>query len=86
MRSKLILKLISEEKLKPVEESSRSSIKDLPLKPIRCTSCNKFIDYTEEGNVIFLCPVCRESIIVRCKKCRRIGRRVKCPTCGTEYP
>ena len=86
VKSELILRLLSEQKLLPIEKKARESVKDLPINPVRCGSCNRFIDYTEEGNVVFLCPVCKESIIVRCRKCRQLGRRVKCPTCGTEFP
>ena len=85
-KAELLLKVMESLKLTPVEEKARIPVKDLPLKPVKCLSCGKFIDYTEPSNVVFLCPVCKEGIIIRCKKCRRLGRTVKCPVCGTEFP
>ena len=86
LRYQLIMELLEKQKLLPIEELPRKTIKDLPLESVKCLSCGKFIDYTEQGNIIFRCPNCKEGIIVRCRKCRRIGRVAICPVCGAEYP
>lgn len=85
-RYSLIMEILEKQKLMPIEEISRKSIKDIPLRAVRCLACGRFIDYTEPANIVFRCPVCKEGIIVRCKKCRKIGRVAKCPICGAEYP
>lgn len=85
-RAELIQEILKKQKLTPVEETSRKSIKDIPLRTVKCLACGRFIDYTEPANIIFRCPVCKEGVITRCKKCRRIGRVAECPVCGAEYP
>ncbi len=85
-RYELIKEILEKQKLEPIEEISRKTIKDLPLESIRCLACGRFIDYTDYGNILFRCPNCKEGIIVRCRKCRRLGRTAKCPVCGSEYP
>jgi hypothetical protein len=49
-----------------------------------CISCGKGLN--EEGSVIFKCPNCGEYTIGRCKSCREMGVRYKCPKCGFEGP
>ena len=85
-RHQLIMEILEKQKLLPIEEINRQTVKDLPLNAIKCLSCGRFINFTERGNIIFRCPNCGEGIIIRCRKCRRIGRTAKCPVCGAEYP
>ncbi len=49
-----------------------------------CISCGKGL--VEEGSVIFKCPNCGEYLIGRCRNCREMGIRYKCPKCGFEGP
>jgi hypothetical protein len=39
-----------------------------------------------EGVVKFLCPKCSKPEIIRCKHCREIVAKYKCPECGFEGP
>lgn len=50
-----------------------------------CTSCKKEIT-NDKGNVEFNCPSCLKQKIVRCKHCREIAAKFKCPVCGFEGP
>ncbi|MFW9851774.1 MAG: zinc finger domain-containing protein [Candidatus Thorarchaeota archaeon] len=59
-----------------------SKMIDMP----RCTSCNKIINPSEEGDTRFSCPKCNDVQIVRCKKCRLFGNTYVCPKCGFEGP
>ncbi|MGC8565352.1 MAG: zinc finger domain-containing protein [Thermoplasmata archaeon] len=49
-----------------------------------CISCGKGL--IEEGSVIFKCPNCGEYTIGRCRNCREMGIKYKCPKCGFEGP
>lgn len=50
-----------------------------------CISCKKELA-NSEGNVKFQCPSCGKHTIVRCKNCREIVAKYKCPGCGFEGP
>jgi len=50
-----------------------------------CSSCKKQIA-NEPGNVKFMCPNCGKFQIVRCRHCRKIAAKYKCPECGFEGP
>jgi len=52
---------------------------------LKCTSCKIRIT-ASEGAVKFPCPKCKKSEIVRCRKCREIAAKYKCPDCGFEGP
>ncbi len=51
----------------------------------KCTSCGKDVK-NMRGAVIFSCPNCGRALIVRCKDCRLLGVKYKCPVCGFEGP
>jgi len=51
----------------------------------KCSSCNKEIA-NEKGSTKFMCPACEKSEIVRCKHCRSIAARYKCPSCDFTGP
>ena len=59
-----------------------SKMIDMP----RCTSCNKIISPSDEGDTRFSCPKCNDVLIIRCKKCRLFGNTYVCPKCGFEGP
>ncbi len=50
----------------------------------KCTSCRKEIN--ESGAVIFKCPSCTESKIVRCRHCREIASKYVCQNCSFTGP
>jgi len=50
-----------------------------------CSSCKKDIT-NEKGGAKFKCPQCSQSEIVRCRHCREIAARYKCPSCGFTGP
>ena len=50
-----------------------------------CSSCKKRI-VNDPGSVIFNCPNCGKTQIVRCKQCRTIVAKYKCHQCGFEGP
>lgn len=51
----------------------------------KCLSCKRELT-NNEGSVIFKCPKCGEGTIMRCKNCREIVAKYKCPQCGFEGP
>jgi len=51
----------------------------------KCSWCNRII-VPKENFVKFPCPNCGGVIIVRCSKCRELGRPYKCPKCGFQGP
>ncbi len=54
-------------------------------KEIKCISCKESIT-NKPGSVNFKCPKCGKAEIVRCKNCREIVAKYKCPECGFEGP
>jgi predicted RNA-binding Zn-ribbon protein involved in translation (DUF1610 family) len=50
-----------------------------------CISCKKRISNTE-GSIKFMCPKCGKYQIIRCKHCREIVAKYKCPECGFVGP
>ncbi|MEM2121223.1 MAG: zinc finger domain-containing protein [Candidatus Woesearchaeota archaeon] len=52
---------------------------------IRCTSCKKELT-NQTGVVRFTCPNCGKYEIIRCKNCRNMGIKYKCPECGFTGP
>ena len=50
-----------------------------------CISCKKNI-MNNQGAAVFLCPSCGKQEIVRCKHCREIATKYKCPSCGFTGP
>ena len=52
---------------------------------MECTS-TKVNVANNNGTVIFKCPACKESDIVRSKNAREIVVKYKCPSCGFEGP
>jgi predicted RNA-binding Zn-ribbon protein involved in translation (DUF1610 family) len=50
-----------------------------------CSSCK--IEITNvDGTVQFNCPNCGKTKITRCKNCREIVAKYKCPECGFIGP
>jgi len=52
---------------------------------LKCNSCGKEI-INDKGSVQFNCPNCGKGIIIRCRHCREIAAKYKCPICGFEGP
>lgn len=50
-----------------------------------CISCKSDIA-NQEGAARFNCPGCGKYEIVRCKHCREIVAKYKCPECEFEGP
>ena len=50
-----------------------------------CSSCKKRVA-NETGSTKFLCPKCGKTEIIRCKNCREIVAKYKCPECGFVGP
>ena len=50
-----------------------------------CTSCNTPLA-NDTGATYFLCPNCGKYEIARCRKCREIVVKYKCPECGFIGP
>jgi hypothetical protein len=50
---------------------------------LTCISCGAYIK-VGGGNVKFPCPEC-DSVIVRCQRCRKLGRKYTCE-CGFSGP
>jgi Zn-ribbon RNA-binding protein len=50
-----------------------------------CNGCGKRVTNTG-GTVRFTCPSCGKAELVRCKHCREIAKKFKCPSCGFEGP
>lgn len=51
----------------------------------KCVSCKKDIT-NDSGSAVFMCPGCGKVEIARCKHCREIVAKYKCPECGFEGP
>ena len=54
-------------------------------KQLVCISCKKRIT-NDPGSTKFPCPKCGEYEIIRCKNCREIVAKYKCPLCGFIGP
>ena len=54
-------------------------------KKLKCSSCGAEIS-NDSGSVIFGCPACGKSKIVRCTHCREIAAKYKCSSCDFEGP
>ena len=52
---------------------------------MKCTSCGTDVR-ARENFVVFPCPKCGEAMIVRCERCKAIGRKYVCPKCGFVGP
>jgi len=50
-----------------------------------CSSCKKRIANIP-GSVLFPCPKCNKSQIIRCRHCRKIAAKYTCASCGFEGP
>ncbi|MBW3003842.1 RNA-binding protein [Candidatus Woesearchaeota archaeon] len=55
------------------------------MERLLCSSCKKNVT-NDVGSVTFKCPRCGKADITRCKHCREIVARYKCPECGFEGP
>jgi len=55
------------------------------IQPPICSSCGRLIPPSERG-VAFYCPNCGKILIWRCRKCRKLSIKYKCPACGFEGP
>ncbi|MBS3172267.1 RNA-binding protein [Candidatus Woesearchaeota archaeon] len=52
---------------------------------LHCVSCK--VDLTNmAGSVVFDCPACDKSKIIRCNNCRNNAIKYKCSECGFEGP
>lgn len=49
----------------------------------KCNSCKTKLG---EGTTRFMCPNCGKAEIIRCKACKKIGAKYKCPTCNFSGP
>ncbi len=58
---------------------------DETASPPVCSSCHRIIPPHEHGTA-FPCPNCGQVIIVRCRKCRKLGVPYVCPNCGFRGP
>ena len=54
-------------------------------KVLKCNSCKKEL-LNDKGSTVFKCPNCEHSEIIRCKHCRELAAKYKCPKCGFEGP
>lgn len=54
-------------------------------KQYTCNSCKVRV-VNLQGSTKFKCPGCGKSEIVRCKHCRELGARYKCPNCDFTGP
>ncbi|MEM5815009.1 MAG: zinc finger domain-containing protein [Candidatus Aenigmatarchaeota archaeon] len=52
---------------------------------MRCNSCNTNVN-TKSNFVIFSCPNCGESKIIRCNSCKALNIKYVCPKCGFVGP
>jgi len=55
------------------------------MEELKCTSCKTRIA-SSEGAVTFTCPKCKKGTVARCRHCREIAAKYKCPECGFEGP
>jgi predicted RNA-binding Zn-ribbon protein involved in translation (DUF1610 family) len=55
------------------------------MEPLTCISCKKRVTNTE-GSASFKCPACGVYDFVRCKHCRELAAKYRCPNCGFEGP
>ncbi|MEA3430668.1 MAG: zinc finger domain-containing protein [Nanoarchaeota archaeon] len=55
------------------------------MEELHCSSCKKKIANLT-GSVNFKCPKCGKTTIIRCKHCRQIVAKYRCPECGFEGP
>jgi Zn-ribbon RNA-binding protein len=51
----------------------------------KCISCKRDIT-NDPGSVIFKCPGCNKTEIIRCSKCRKIAAKYTCHECGFIGP
>ncbi len=51
----------------------------------KCVSCKSKIT-NDTGSTTFKCPSCGNRDIIRCKNCRKIAAKYRCPECGFEGP
>ncbi|MFQ6055571.1 MAG: zinc finger domain-containing protein [Methanosarcinales archaeon] len=50
-----------------------------------CSTCG--INVTgQEDFVKFDCPECGETVIIRCRKCKKLSNKYVCEKCGFEGP
>ncbi|RZN48531.1 DUF1610 domain-containing protein [archaeon] len=54
------------------------------MKFMKCSSCHREIT-PKEKMVQFPCPECEETVI-RCEKCRVLGNKYTCTSCGFVGP
>jgi predicted RNA-binding Zn-ribbon protein involved in translation (DUF1610 family) len=57
----------------------------LPMGKRFCISCKRDVS-TAKDSVIFDCPNCGKTEIVRCGSCRKLVVPYTCPECGFEGP
>ncbi len=50
-----------------------------------CISCKVDVA-NSKGGVLFDCPNCGKFKIIRCRHCREIAAKYKCPECGFVGP
>ncbi len=60
-------------------------LEDVATVPLTCGACKKRITNVK-GTAKFMCPSCGKYPIIRCKHCREIVAKYKCPGCGFEGP
>ena len=54
-------------------------------KNMKCGSCGKSLS-NEVGGVLFKCPSCDKSDVVRCYNCRQNAATYECGGCGFKGP
>ncbi len=84
--AQLFKQVIKKEEELPEIRSRKSVSEPRLIDTPRCTSCNKVMHPRSTSTIAFICPNCGQGIIIRCKKCRVMGKVTKCPVCGYEYP
>lgn len=54
-------------------------------KQMICTSCKKNVA-NDSGTVVFKCPKCGKTDVIRCKHCRVTAVKYRCKDCDFEGP
>lgn len=84
--AQMFKQVLRKEESLPEIKSRKSVSEPRFIETPRCTSCNKVIHPRDTSVIAFVCPNCGQGIIIRCAKCRVLGKTAKCPVCGYEYP
>ncbi len=57
----------------------------LIMEQLKCSTCGTSL-LGQEDFVKFGCPECGETIIMRCRQCRKLSNPYRCEKCGFEGP